>query len=257
MPQVNGIYYAESNAGGKVFPPVVLIHGAGSNHLVWPAEIRRLKGCRVLALDLPGHGKSQGVALHSIESYTQAVEEFLSSLNIYSAILVGHSLGGCVALEMGLTAPDRVAALGLISSGACLAMSAEILETLSNPSTLSLAYKLLEKRLFGSAADELIVEKTLNMLRTVRPGVLYGDWVACNRFDRCEEVSRLTCPTWIAVGTEDRLTPTYYSRYLADRIPNAELEIFQGAGHMLLLEKPKALARSLSGFLSRMRNYSY
>ena len=254
MPQVNGIYYAESNAGGKVFPPVVLIHGAGSNHLVWPAEIRRLKGHRVLALDLPGHGKSQGVALHAIEDYTQAVEEFLSSLNIYSAILVGHSLGGCVALEMGLAAPSRVAGLGLISSGACLAMSSEILEALSNPSTLSLAYQLLEKRLFGSETDELVAKKTLNMLRTVRPGVLYGDWAACNRFDRCGDLPRLACPTWIAVGAEDRLTPTYYSRYLADWIPNAELEIFPGAGHMLLLEKPKTLAHSLSGFLSRMRD---
>lgn len=252
MPQSNGIYYAESRGGRRLFPPVVLIHGAGSNHLVWPAEIRRLKGYRVLALDLPGHGKSQGVALHAVEDYTRAVEEFLSGLNIYSAILVGHSLGGAVALDLCLSHPDRVVGLGLISSGARLSMSVEILESLSNPATFALAYSLLEKRLFGSEVDEAVAEKTLAMLRSVRPGVLYGDWSACERFDRCEEVSRITCPAWVAVGTEDRLTPVYYSRYLVGQLASAELDLYHRAGHMLLLEKPQALARGLARFLSRI-----
>ena len=252
MPQSNGMYYAQSNASEGMFPPVVLIHGAGSNHLVWPAEMRRLKGYRVLTLDLPGHGRSQGVALHAVEDYARQVADFLSSLKIYSAVLVGHSLGGAIALELCLTDPGRVAGLGLISSGACLSMSTEILEALSNSATFSMAYTMLEKKLFGSDVDKTVSEITLKMLRSVRPGVMYGDWVACDRFDRCEQIARINCPTWVAVGAEDRLTPVYYSRYLADQIADAELEIYVTAGHMLLLEKPKMLAQNFSRFLSRI-----
>ena len=235
-----------------MFPPVVLIHGAGSSHLVWPVAIRRLKGYRVLALDLPGHGKSEGVALHAVGEYARVVEAFLSSLDIYKTVLVGHSLGGAVALELCLSSPKRVAGLGLISSGARLSMSPEILEALSTPATFAQAYTLLEKRLFGQQVKAEVVEKTLAMLHAVRPGVLYGDWSACEQFDCCDRVSQITCPAWVAVGIEDRLTPVYYSRYLAEQIGEAELELYRGAGHMLLLEKPHQLANGLARFLSRV-----
>ncbi len=69
MPTAAGIYYAQFDEGRKDEPPVILIHGAGSSHLVWPAELRRLAGQRVLAVDLPGHGRSGGVAQQTIAAY--------------------------------------------------------------------------------------------------------------------------------------------------------------------------------------------
>jgi pimeloyl-ACP methyl ester carboxylesterase len=73
MPVAAGLYYFAHNPGEHNCPPVILIHGAGGTHLSWPAEIRRLQGQRMLAVDLPGHGKSPGLGKHSIPEYTQSL----------------------------------------------------------------------------------------------------------------------------------------------------------------------------------------
>ncbi|TLN23779.1 alpha/beta fold hydrolase, partial [bacterium] len=95
MPIAAGIYYAlvQGRAASSLHPPVILIHGAGSSHLCWPAALRRLPGCRVLALDLPGHGRSSGVGLQSLDALADRLVDFLEALGLYQAVFVGHSMG--------------------------------------------------------------------------------------------------------------------------------------------------------------------
>lgn len=176
---------------------------------------------------------------------------FLSSLGIFNAFLVGHSLGGAVAQEIALNYPHRTAGLVLISSAASFVLPSDIMQELSNPGTHSIAVSMLEKRLFGLNADEQIIKKTSAMLHKVRPGVLYGDWTACSRFERCADIHQIQVPTWIGVGSQDKITPVSSSRYLAQQIPGAELKVFRSAGHMLLLEQPQEIGKSAAEFLNR------
>ncbi len=80
---------------------LLLIHGAGGDHLVWPKEIQRLPGTAVYNLDLPGHGRSAGAGRSSVDDYADVVQEFMELLALQDVTIVGHSMGGAIALGPG------------------------------------------------------------------------------------------------------------------------------------------------------------
>lgn len=249
MPFANGLYCSIFDDGALSQPPVILLHGAGSTRLCWPSAIRRLPGHKVIALDLPGHGRSEGVALQSVAEYADAVLDFLRETGIYQVSLVGHSLGSAIALHLTLQHPDRVKQLGIISGGAALNIPANILTAFSNPTTFKEGLKSLEQVLFGPSASDSMKEQVLTTLQNMRQGVLYGDWLACAGFDLHDAVKQIKTPTWIIVGDHDQLTPPYQSRYLAKQIKKSTLQLVPGAGHMLILEAPEAVSKGLVEFL--------
>ncbi len=252
MPTAAGIYFAQFDEGRKDEPPVILIHGAGSSHLVWPAELRRLAGQRVLAVDLPGHGRSGGVAQQTITAYADQMFEFLAALGLFQAVFVGHSMGGAIALDLAIRHPAHVAGLGLISTGAYLGIDPGFLENLSNPLTVPNALHTFRTRAFGRSASPVLIERCMQVMKETRTSVLYGDWRACAAFDQREAISRIESPAWVITGNEDALIPIAYAHFLTGRMPAARLQILPGAGHMALLEQPAQVAHGLMQFLSAL-----
>jgi pimeloyl-ACP methyl ester carboxylesterase len=251
MPQAAGMYYS-SFEGNPSRLTVVLIHGAGSNHLVWPADIRRLGECRVLALDLPGHGKSSGVAHQSIERYARCVLDFLSELGIYRAVLVGHSMGGAIALNVNRLASERVLGMGLLACAATFNIDDELLHLLANPSAYAQALQWLEPRLISPSARYPLTRQVMEAFRSARPGVVYADFLACTCFDMQKSVSRMRKPAWVAAGADDRLVPAAKSIALARSMTNASCDIIPSSGHMFILENPAAVRQGLERFLARL-----
>ncbi len=250
MPSVDGCYYAVWNGGAQPNSiPIVLLHGAGGDHQSWPAEIRRLNGQTVLALDLPGHGRSQAVGLQSIAAHAERVAEVLSALNIYQAVLVGHSMGGAIALEVALRWPAYVAGLGLIATGAALTPEKEMLEAFTNPYTLDAALRLFQQRAFTALTPPTLMQTCLNTFRATRQSVLAADWQACAAFDRRAMVNQINAPTWVIVGSDDHLTPVAFAHFLAGSLPAARLQIIPQAGHLVMLEQPAKVAQGLQQFL--------
>ncbi len=252
MPFKAGIYYSQTGGGQLGCPPIVLIHGAGSNHLCWPAELRQTPGFQVLAIDLPGHGKSDGAGQQTIQGYAASLAGFLEALGIYQAVLVGHSMGGAVALQAALNEPNRAAALGLIASGAYLAVPNELMEELSNPAMMPAALDWLRKHLFGPLPNDDLVQKVVDGFALARPGVLLGDWQACARFDARAHVAGLRAPLWLAAGLQDQVVPLASAHFLANHTSDAQLQLVPNAGHMLILEQPRALGKGLSAFLKKL-----
>jgi pimeloyl-ACP methyl ester carboxylesterase len=247
------MYYSEGKGGTGAFPPVVLVHGAGGNHLCWPAEMRRLKDFTVFAVDLPGHGRSNGIGQQTIGAYSNALADFLAELGIYQAVLVGHSMGGAVALQVALEWPGRVLGLGLISTGASLEVPTELIENLSNPISMHAGIDWLKRRLFTPHARPALVKQFLQPLEDARPGVLYGDWLACARFDVRSQIPRIRqIPVWVAVGDQDRITPLSNSHFLANQLECLSLQVIPGASHAMILEQPKAMTDGLVNFLNRL-----
>jgi pimeloyl-ACP methyl ester carboxylesterase len=252
MPVSDGIYYLESGREYHRFPAVLLIHGEGGNSTSWPAEIRRLKGYRTIAVDLPGHGRSDGTALQSVKAYCERVCSFLESMKITRVIVVGHSMGGAIALMMAVRRSRVVAGLGMVSSGAYLGGETEILEQLSTPFGFTRGLHIIQQKAFGSRATPGLIKNVIQTLEKARHGVLFSDWCACAQFDLRAEIEKIEVPVWVAVGTEDQITPRAYSQYVFDQLTNASFQAIEGGGHMVLQEAGDEVALGLRAFLERI-----
>ncbi len=250
MPLSNGIYYFAHEEDNWARPAVIFLHGAGGNHLFWPPEMRHLSGQRIYALDLPSHGKSDGVGRQSISDYAESVLGFMDSLKLRKAIFVGHSMGGAIALWLGIHRPARTLGLGLIASAPRLRVSPELLENAANPATCPLAVKAITEWSFAPSVDERLKELAAKRLAEVRPSVLNGDLLACAAYDETSLLGRIKAPTLIVCGTKDKMTPLYLSQAMSERIKGSLLHTVDGAGHMVMLEQPLVVARVLNLFLN-------
>jgi pimeloyl-ACP methyl ester carboxylesterase len=251
MPVAAQLYYHASTGGNGGNWPVVLIHGAGGNNLFWPFEIRRLPGQTVYALDLPGHGKSEGRGQQSITGYIDAILAWLGEMNLNRAIFVGHSMGGAIVQALAIKHPELVTALGLIASGARLRVHPDILSASSSQTTYYNAVKLIIANAFNTE-DARLVELANQRMSEVRASVLHGDFLACDSFDLTELVSGIGQPALVICGSADKMTPVRYSQFLASTIPGARLVVIPEAGHMVMLEKPGEVSQALLDFINEL-----
>ena len=252
MPTAAGLYYFAHGADDLTRPPVVLIHGAGGHHLYWPPQVRRLPRQRMFAIDLPGHGKSQGVGSHSIDDYADQVVAFLKALKFSQAVLIGHSMGGAIALQAALDAPRRVIGLGLIGSAARLRVNPALLQAAADPAKgPDVAHMITEYSFSPAAGGRLKATAEQRMLET-RLSVLYGDLLACDAFESPDLAGRISVPTLIVFGEQDKMVPLQGGRGLQEQIPGAQLELLPDAGHMVMLEQPDRVAGLLNEFLNEV-----
>lgn len=230
--------------------PLALIHGAGGTHMHWPAELRRLAGWNVYALDLPGHGKSEGPGRDTVEAYREVVYQFCQALGLSRVVLAGHSMGGAIALDFALRYPNRLAGLILVGTGAKLRVTPAILDGLlvDSPS----AFRLLAQYAHGGDPSDQLRRIYLQRLMDSDPQVVHGDFVACDRFDIRAHLAQIATPSLLICGLEDRLTPPKYSEYLAAQMPDTQLELVPKAGHMVMLEAPTSVAAAVLPFLRQV-----
>lgn len=239
------LFYAARGVNGV---PLVFIHGAGDSHLVWNGQLAALSEiARTIAVDLPGHGRSTGSARTSIGAYALGVREFLDALEISRAVIVGTSMGGATAQTFALKFPEHVLGLGLVGTGAKLRVAPMFLDSFI--SDYEATAHLLVENLFASDAAAELKNASFRQLIATGSAVTAGDYAACDAFDLRERLPEIHSPTFIACGTADRMTPPKYSEYLAKHIPHARLKLIDGAGHMVMLEKPAELNAALREWL--------
>ncbi len=253
MPVAAEIYFRSFEGGSSPSSPeVVLLHGAGGDHLYWPPQIRRLHGYRVYALDLPGHGRSAGAGFQTIADYAQAVRRWMQEVGILRASVIGHSMGGAIAQMLALTFPEQVSALGLIATAPQLPVNATLLEASSHPSMFGKAVNMLVQWSFSPSAAQDLIELASRRLMEVRPALLHADLIACNHFDLRDQLAGISQPVLVICGDQDKMTPLRSARLLAESIPRAELKVVPQAGHMVMLERPVEVAELLAAFLHRL-----
>ena len=255
MPDAVNLYYTHSQKTKQPNPLVVLlIHGAGSNHLVWPASLRRLDGFLVIAPDLPGHGRSLGAPEQSIERYAKKVIRFLDESGIYQIFLVGHSMGGAIGLQICKSFQERLVGLAMISSGATIDVPRRFIDLLSNPNYYQDALNYLQPLLFSPKTSTTLKQQIMASMQKTRSGILYSDWLACANFDLRGELNQIRRPVWIASGRDDKITTPAVTRQLVTQIRRSRHTLFEDAGHMLILEKPQEIITWLVSILNQIPN---
>ncbi len=223
----------------------LFIHGAGASPMVWRLQLLHFKGG--LAVELPGHPSGPGCS--TIEDYASSVEEHIREKTLKDPVLVGHSMGGAIAITIALKNSD-LAGLVLVGTGARLRVDPNILTGIKeNYEDVS---KLVGRWSVSPSSDPIIAERIAEDLLNVKPEVAYGDFIACDRFDRMNDVQKITCKTLIVVGADDRMTPVKYSQYLHEKIVNSSLVVISDAGHNVMLEKHREFNAAVEAFLDSL-----
>jgi pimeloyl-ACP methyl ester carboxylesterase len=235
-------------------PPLLLIHGAGGTHMHWPAALRRLADWNVYALDLPGHGKSPGPGRDSIAAYCDVVYGVIQALGLERAVLAGHSMGGAIVQEFALHYPGRLAGIVLVGTGARLRVAPAILDGIRSdfPATA----RTIADWVHDKNTPEQLKRLYLRSVLENDPQVMYGDFYACDQFDRRADVARIETPALVVCGSNDVMTPPKFSEALAQSLPRARLALIPNAGHMVALEAPEAVAEAVADFLGTLGPFS-
>ena len=238
-------------------PLVVLLHGAGMDHSVWALQSRWLAyhGWRVLAVDLPGHGRSEGPPLVNIADLADWTIRVLDAAGAARGALVGQSMGALVALEAAARRPDRVASLTLLGAAETMSVHPDLLEAAGF--NAHLAVDMVSLWSLGPAATLghnsvpglWMLGGVQRLLERAAPGVLHADLSACDAY-RGADAAKVSCPTTLIHGERDQMTPLKGARALAARIPGARVVVVPGAGHMAMLERPQATLEALRGALA-------
>jgi pimeloyl-ACP methyl ester carboxylesterase len=231
----------------------MLIHGAGGSGLGWHTLLRRMPEVNVITPDLPGHGKSDGAGRQSINDYACDIYDLIHALKLPRVILAGHSMGGAIAIQTALLAPERVCGLIVVSSGAVCNIPEDIVHSLSNPKMMGRAVDWLCEKLRSPGDGQKWVDQTRQALLKTRQGILYGDLYACLHTNLEGECGNIHIPTLICTGKHDRFIPPVYSRHLAELIPNAKVAELDG-GHLLPLERPEELVMLFQEFIKSIKH---
>ena len=235
-------------------PAVVFVHGTGMDHTVWvlPSRYFARHGYNVLSLDLPGHGKSGGNPVSTIDEMADAVAEVMEAAGIADAALVGHSMGSLVTLSAAARYPDRARALVLIGTTVPMGVHPAMMTSAANNDhdvIDMITYWGYSKsaQLGGNENPGMwMAGSTLRLLEKAKKDVIHLDLKACEDYSTGQEHGRsVRCPTLFILGDRDIMTPMRSAKTLVDTIADAKLCRMQNTGHSLMMEKPDALLDAL------------
>jgi pimeloyl-ACP methyl ester carboxylesterase len=227
-----------------------LIHGAGGNRLSWPPQVRRLGAARVLAVDLPGHGATPGPGRSQVADYAASIRAWMDAQAVAAAWLVGHSMGAAIALRLALDWPQRVHGLVLVGAAAQMRVAPRVLAALAHEATVGEGVDLVIHWAFHRQAAPGLRDPARRSMLDTAPVVLYGDFLASDRFDVSDRLGEIQVPALIVCGSEDRMTPLDHAQGLARGIPGAQLLVIPDAGHMVQLERPVEVAQAIEQFVT-------
>lgn len=250
--------------GGKPFdaarPTVIFIHGAQNDHSVWCLQTRYFAhhGFNVLALDLPGHGRSKGDARTSVEAMAAWVLDVMEAAGVDEAMMVGHSMGSLIALEASFIAPARVTRLAMVGTTYPMKVSDALLATSRDDEQA--AIDMVNIFSHSSMAQKPScpgpgfytmggARRLMQRMSAINPQQLfYTDFYACNAYANGQAAAQaVRCPVLFLFGSKDMMTPPRSTKTLTSAIAHGTV-VQVDAGHQMMAEQPDAVLDALFAF---------
>ena len=264
---------AYAYTGGKPFdaslPCVVFVHGALHDHSVWTLLARWCAhhGHGVLAVDLPGHGRSAGPVLGSVQALGAWLVALLDAAGVHQpgqATLVGHSMGSLIGLEAAAQAPARIGRLVMVGSAYPMRVSPALLETAASAphkaidmvNALSISSLAAKPSYPGPGiwlhgANRALMRRTLAGARATGCAVnlFHHDFSVCDRYDQgLQSAARVSARVTMVLGSQDQLTPPKAAQAIAAALQARVVTL--ASGHSLPAEAPEALLQALCAALA-------
>ena len=254
--------------GGRAFngalPTIAFIHGAQNDHSVWGLQSRYMAhhGHNVLAVDLPGHGRSGGPALASVEAMATWLLAVLDAAGAGAALLVGHSMGSLIALDAARQAPTRVRALAMLGTTYPMVVSPALLDTARDdePRAIDMvaiwSHSTLAPRPSSPGPGFSTMggaRRLMQRMSARNPAQLFHtDFSACNAYANGDAAAAsLTCPVLFIFGTLDMMTPARSTKRLTAAIAHGKI-VHVEAGHSLMQEQPDTVLDALVAFAASL-----
>lgn len=235
-------------------PVVILIHGAGMDSTIWQLQTRYLayRGLQAIAVDLPGHGRSEGEPLTSIEEMAAFIIDLMDAAGYDHAHLVGHSMGSFIALEAAARLGDRCSSITLMGAALAMPVHPQLLSdaetNLPAAAALMAAWSHAQPAQVGqnptpgmwmTGGARALVERS-------DPGVLAADFLACAAYEGATEAaSRISAPSTVVIGRGDKMTPPKASRSLASILTEPTVIELENTGHSMMTEAPRAVRAAI------------
>lgn len=240
-------------------PLVLFLHGAALDRTVWQLQTRYFShhGYSVMAVDLPGHGRSGGAPLSSIKTYSDWVASLLASAGYSSAHVVGHSMGGLIALDTASRHPGLVSTLTMVGPAAAIPVHPALLAAAEAGDHI--AYELMaswghgrRSHLGGHQTPGIwMMGSTIRLWERAAEGVLASDLRACDGYRRgAEAATEVRCPSLLISGSRDVMTPHRAAAPLRRNLRDVREVVIEGAGHIMIVEQPDPVIDALAGFLA-------
>jgi pimeloyl-ACP methyl ester carboxylesterase len=240
-------------------PSVVFVHGAGLDHSWFALQSRYFgyHGRNVLAVDLPGHGRSEGPALESVERIADWIAALLDGAKLERASIVGHSLGALAALECAARHPERVDRIALLGVAFPMKVTDAFLGAAKRNEQAAYDMDTIWAHasrvpLGGNPNPGMwMYGDSLARLARLAPGVLYTSLKACNDYAAgLESARKIKCPALFLLGRHDVMTPPKGAAALAQAIAGSRTALIGSSGHSLMAEAPDEVLDTLIEFLS-------
>ncbi|BAL94922.1 alpha/beta fold hydrolase [Rubrivivax gelatinosus] len=258
---------AYAYTGGVEFDPalpcVVFVHGALNDHSVWTLLARWFAhhGRSVLAVDLPGHGRSDGPPPASVEAAADGVQALLDAAGVERAALVGHSLGSLIALETAARAPARVTQLGLVGTAFPMKVSPALLATaretpraaIDMVNAFSLSTIAAKPSFPGPGAwlhggQRALMRRLQGQAEAGGLNLFAHDFAICDAYaGGLQAAATVRCPAALVLGRRDSMTPPRAARELGEAL-RATVTTLPG-GHSLMAEAPDGVLAALRALL--------
>lgn len=255
--------YTGGKAFDPIFPSVVFIHGAQNDHSVWILQSRYFAhhGFSVLALDLPGHGRSQGTPLTTIEALADWLLALLDAAGVSKAILAGHSMGSLIALEVAARSVNRITGIGLIGTAYPMQVADTLLNAANNTpqkaidminiwshSTFSPKPSNPGPGFYALGGAQRLMQH-IDRQSHVEPTILYTDLAACHAYANGDTAAHaIQCPTLFLLAKHDMMTPPKAAQSLITAIPHATVIHIEASGHAVMAEQPDTVLAHLFRF---------
>ncbi|HUH94156.1 MAG TPA: alpha/beta hydrolase [Casimicrobiaceae bacterium] len=250
--------YTGSRDFDPSLPTLAFVHGAANDHSVWALQSRYFAhhGWNVVAVDLPGHGRTGGEPLATVPAVADWLVSLLDALRVERAALVGHSMGALATLHAAAGHPDRVTRLALLGASAPMPVGGVLLEAARRDDHLALelitgwSYSPSDQ-LGGNPMPGLwMTGNGLRLMERSRPGELYADLKACHEYaDGLGAAARVRCPTLVVIGERDQMVPPQNAAGLIGALADRRVVRLRDCGHSLMLEAPDAVLDALREFV--------